>query len=158
MAFSKNFISGLETKSEGFQREFYGIMDWFYKFFDHDEEKIKEFDNYIESQISYHGKGNLLYDVRFGIGGMIDPNRKEEYFLKILDLFRELFLFPEDGRIDIAANIIMTMNLPESISADTIALVETTIRTLKPDSTPEIKVYVKHDENNCFDCYVTLMK
>lgn len=158
MFFSENFTAGLETKSETFQNEFYRIMEWFYKFFEHDEEKIKEFDNYIESQISYHNKGNLLYDIRFGIGGKIDVDRKQEYFLKILDIFRELFLFPEDGRIDIATNIILTINIPESISADIVALIEMTVQTLKPDSPPEIKVYVKHDKDDCFDCYIALMK
>ena len=158
MFFSENFITGLETKSERFQSEFYGIMEWFYKFFEHDEEKIKEFDNYIESQISYHNKGNLLYDIRFGIGGKIDAARKQEYFLKILEEFKELFLFPEDNGINIATNIIMTINIPESISADIIALIEMTIGTLKSDSTPEIKTYVKHDEDDCFDCYVAVMK
>ena len=158
MAFSENFISGLETKSQGFQNKFYGIIEWFHQFFEYDEEKIKEFDSYIESRISYHAKGNLLYDVQFIIGGKIDADEKQEYFLTMMEQFKELFLFSEDNGINIATNIIMTINLPESISKDMITLIEMTVRTLKPESTPALKIYVKHDEKDCFECYIAIMK
>lgn len=43
--FSEDFLNGLATKSEGFQNEFFGIIDYFYDFFYGDAEKFVNWKN-----------------------------------------------------------------------------------------------------------------
>lgn len=92
MAFSEHFLNGLATKSQGFQDAFFETMDKIYGYLEGD--KIQEFQQMIEDEISYYGKGNLLWNCGSIIGGEMDPKRSEEYFNELYgDL---LFLFNEE--------------------------------------------------------------
>lgn len=73
--FSPEFIEGLETKSDGFQMEFYGIIDAINYYLD-DEEDEKDFHQYIEEHHSFSKPGNILYHSKKIFGGTY---REDEY-------------------------------------------------------------------------------
>lgn len=66
--FSRDFLHGLETKSENFQNNFYGIIDKICSYLDSDEEK-QEFQKYIEQHHSYDKPDNMLYSFGTIFGG-----------------------------------------------------------------------------------------
>ena len=105
MAFSISFIEGLETKSNHFQAEFYGIMEEIYKYFDTQEE-INDFQKYYESQISYKNPGNQLYYVSGSCGGSPSQARKQEYIEQLQEEILGLFQDDRDFKITGALGLV----------------------------------------------------
>lgn len=123
MAFSEHFLDGLATKSEGFQNEFFGIMDMLYSYLEYDDEKVQKLEKIIEEEVSYYEKGNILWWGGSDIGGELDSTRSEEYFNELCERLAKEFVYErtpnDDGEFElangtiVASNIIIATEFPE---------------------------------------------
>ena len=88
--FSVNFVEGLKTKSENFQKKFYSMTDDICSYFDEEGEK-QDFQKYIEENHSFAKPGNMLYSCRKYICGNPSADELKEtihhYLLWLFDSF-----------------------------------------------------------------------
>ena len=85
--FSKQFLDGLQTKSENFQNKFFEIIDDICGYLDAEEEK-REFQQYIEANHIYDKPGNTLYSSQVYMGGKEEIEKlKERVHFHLLSLF-----------------------------------------------------------------------
>nr|QGT51061.1 hypothetical protein Firmicute1046_1370 [uncultured Firmicutes bacterium] len=166
MAFSKNFLNGLETKSQEFQNEFFGVMDMLYSYLENDEE-IQEFQQMIEESITYYGKGNLLWWQKTDIGGDMTPERGKEYLSELHKKLVELFVYectpnddgtyePQNGSLE-ATEIIIGAHFPEEIMSYEVAEeLYSVIEQYRPDDPPSLTVINNSNAEYASFCIVMM--
>ena len=115
-SFSSDFLNGLETKSENFQNNFYGIIDKICSYLDSDEEK-QEFQKYIEQNHSYDKPGNMLYSCGTFFGGQqSDPEElKKEIHSFLLELFDD---YAAADAITVVPHIIVCVSAADGLISD----------------------------------------
>lgn len=169
MAFSEHFLDGLATKSEGFQNEFFGIMNMLYFYLEYDDEKVQELDKMIEKEISYYGKGNILWWLR---SGNSDVERSEECLGKLYKQLANEFatenFFHGNGEDDlgngilIASNIIIATTFPEEVMTEEeirqLYLLVYTSRCMDAPDNPPPRVTIINNPNaeDASYCIVTM--
>lgn len=161
MAFSEKFLKGLMAKSREFQDQFFKIMDILYDYLENDDEKIREFQQFIEDEISYYGKGNQLWWQESQICGAMTPQRREEYLNELYEKLDELFagereLGAEYGMYT-ATNIIIAAKFPAgTITEDVLQALNFLIYQNRPDNPPELTVISSDKAENASFCIVTM--
>lgn len=116
--FSPEFIEELETKSNGFQREFYGIIDGICSYMD-TEEEIIDFQKFIEQNHSYNKPGNILYHSQTIMGGTYTEDEYETLRGKVHNYL--LGLFDDYGAAEPmieVPHIIVCISAPEGCFKD----------------------------------------
>ena len=161
MAFSESFIAGLKTKSDGFQRKFYGLMDALYEYCDNEKE-IDEFQDYFESQITYENSGNQIYSLGRVCGGEPTSNRKQEYFkllfYAVTDLFQEDRDYGTTGALT-ATHFYIGIRAPEGYDDNREkGLLQVVFDMMRPLDPPEV-MFIESNENVvCFEYLIAVMK
>ena len=123
MAFSDEFLMGLATKSDGFQQQFFGIMEKFFSFFDYNEDDVDAFQNDIEECFSYYEQGNQLFWRGGYVGGEPSLDRKDEYMEELISTLTELFQEDRDwdgeNGMYTATHIIIAVRCPKGVMTET---------------------------------------
>lgn len=115
-SFSRDFLNGLETKSENFQNNFYGIIDKICSYLDSDEEK-QEFQKYIEQHHSYDKPGNMLYSFGTIFGG--EQSDCEEFKKEIHSLLLGLFDdYVAADAVTVVPHIIVCVSAADGLISD----------------------------------------
>lgn len=162
MSFSNSFITGLQTKSERFQRKFYEIMDALYEYFD-SEEEINDFQRYLEMQISYDKPGNQLFWQEEMCGGKPDPENKQEYIEALQNTIFDLFQADRDwdgeNGILTASHIILAIRTSEGIiGEEEIAVLKYLVHLERPNDPPELITIVTSERAECFEYMIAILK
>lgn len=111
--FSDEFLSGLRTKSDGFQNEFEEIISDIDEYFDSEEEK-KEFHEYIGREHSFHQSGNMLFSSKMLLCGKHTKNEHDKLCEKIQHFLFGLFDGTESDEAMLKApHIIIAVSMPE---------------------------------------------
>lgn len=115
-SFSRDFLDGLETKSENFQNNFYGIIDKICSYLDSDEEK-QEFQKYIEQNHSYDKPGNMLYSCGTFFGGQQSDSEelKKEIHSFLLELFDD---YAAADAVTVVPHIIVCVSAADGLISD----------------------------------------
>lgn len=164
MAFSDDFLIGLATKSDGFQQEFFSIMDSFYGFLEYDEEKVNAFQAYIEENFSYYEPGNLLSCRGAFVGGEATLERKDEYINEIISAIFELFQeerdYESENGMYLATHFIIAVNCPEGMmTKEEIAKIHLAFFLERQQDMPKIEVIAcTPKEDYCFEYFMAIMK
>ena len=164
MAFSDEFLMGLATKSDGFQKEFFSIMEKFYGFFEYDEDKVDAFQNYIEENFSYYEPGNLLFWRGAFIGGEPTLERKDEYINEIVSaifsLFQEERDFECENGVYLATHFIIAISCPEGMmTMEEIAKIHFAFFVERQHDMPKIEIIACTPETEyCFEYFIAIMK
>lgn len=163
MSFSDKFLTGLATKSPGFQKQFADIMETFYQYFNYDEARANEFQTYIEQNFSYYGNGNQLYWHGEDIGGKPSLDRREEYVealqSTLIGLFNDERTFDAEYGMYTASHIIIAIRCPEgTITQESFAMLEFSVMLERPIDTPKIKLYVCPSETENVRFFIAVMK
>lgn len=163
MAFSDEFLMGLATKSDGFQQQFWGIMDKFYSFFDYNEDDIDIFQNDIEESLSYDKPGNQLFWRGGYVGGEPSLDRKDEYMEELISTLTELFREDRDwdgeNGMYTATHIFIAVRCPKGVITRTeVDQLDLLLTLERPVDTPELMVYACSTETECFEYFIAAMK
>lgn len=162
--FSEQFLEGLQTKSEGFQRAFYDIIDEVCTYFDNEDEKI-QFQQQIETMHSYDKPGNVLHSTTKIMGGRYTQERFEELKEKIQ--FYLFGLFDDFSTCEVVVevpHIIVCIAAPQGCFLDEdLKLIQNLLsfeRLCRGYSPVDVTVILDEitDGGSGVKCYVAMMK
>ena len=157
--FSEGFLTGLSTKSQGFQNCFCEIMKDIDYYFD-EEDEIKSFREYYETQISYAEPGNLMYSAKVILGkGVETAEDRLPLAHEIIHWFFEQFVTEEDAFEDASHFFIAIRCKEEDFSDDDESLFRTLITMKRIGNIPEV-VMIKNDQKDGIyaSCFMAAMK
>ena len=162
--FSKRFTDGLKTKSEGFQRAFYGIIDEVCSYIDDEDEKI-QFQQQIENMHSYDKPGNVMHSTTKVMGGVYTEERFEELKEKIHFYLFSLFDDFSAGEVMVEVpHIIVCIAAPQGCFADEdLKFIQNLLsfeRVCRGYLPVDVTVILKEKTNGepGVSCYVAMMK
>ena len=115
--FSDKFLTGLKSKSENFQNEFFYVVDRLCQ----DSGDDQFIQAMIEQELSYDHPGNLINYSEQIWGGEPQCRTEKEWVQKICETVHDLFEEEEWGEyhgLDIATHLFISVHLPEDVFSD----------------------------------------
>lgn len=110
--FSEKFLQELGTKSETFQNRFFEIVDEVCRYLN--EKHTEDFQHYIETEISYAHKGNILYSESIFVGGKTKEDIIAEICKTIVENIAQANFWGDETNEWLAAShIVVVLNYPD---------------------------------------------
>lgn len=158
--FSEQFLAGLQTKSEGFQDKFYGIIDEIDTYIDEEVSRML-FHKHIETQHTYDKPGNMLYSSKLYCGsGYSESELKEKINFFLLGLFDD---FGASEAMEEVPHIIVCISAPDGYFTDedtklirNLLFLERTLRSCPPVAVTT--VFCDTSKDRGVSCFVACLK
>ena len=157
--FSDKFLTGLKSKSENFQNEFFYVVDRLCQ----DSGDDQFIQAMIEQELSYNHPGNLINYSEQIWGGEPQCRTEKEWVQKICETVHDLFEEEEWGEyhgLDIATHLFISVHLPEDVFSDAARQMVQNFTMMQRLENPPFVYVVRASENTgagC-ECFVAVMK